>query len=202
MIENIHNTLKVNVSLPRPWRIKPGQYVYLTTIRSGFFSILQRHPFMVTNSVSNEYDFEMRIHPAAGFTRRLLGTSLDNKTYLRAFIEGPYGRGFDLSDYGTVVLFASGIGIVGQLPYIQNLVQDYRYSRIKTRDLLLVWLVEKKTQRDLVWEIMTDVLREDDLPHIQGRHRKLNRPLGESTTPDSPGRRPAPHGENASSLIL
>jgi predicted ferric reductase len=35
MIENIHNTLKVNVSLPRPWRIKPGQYVYLTTIRSG-----------------------------------------------------------------------------------------------------------------------------------------------------------------------
>jgi predicted ferric reductase len=199
-IENIHNTLKVNVSLPRPWRVKPGQYVYLTTARSGFFSILQRHPFMIAKSKSKEYDFEMRILPASGFTRRLLGISLGNRTsYLGAFIEGPYGHGFDLRDYGTVVLLASGIGIAGQLPYIQELIRDYRCSETKTRDLLLIWLVENKTHRDLVWEYMTDMLRRDDLPHAQGRHRKSNRSLGNSSTPDSPGYRPTPHGENASS---
>jgi predicted ferric reductase len=205
-IENVRNSLLVKVNLPRPWKVKPGQYVYLTMIRPGFFSILQRHPFMVANSESDEHDFQLRIQPRRGFTNRLLTRTLVGATQLSAFVEGPYGRGFDLRDFGTVVLFASGIGIVGHLAYIQELVHDYRQSKTKTRDLLLVWHVDNKYQLDLVWEVMNNILRRDDLPvvamrqdtHALSGSGKIDRYLGGSSTNESPGIRPAPHGENAS----
>jgi predicted ferric reductase len=209
LIENVYNSLLVKVNLPRPWKVKPGQYVYLTMIRPGLFSILQRHPFMVANSESEGHDFQLRIQPRAGFTNRLLTRSLVGATQLRAFIEGPYGHGFDLRDFGTVVLFASGIGIVGHLAYIQELVHDYRQSMTKTRDLLLVWQVDNKYQLDLVWEVMNNILRRDDLPAAAMRQEtralsgsgKIDRYLGGSSTNGSPGVRPAPHGENASVVI-
>jgi predicted ferric reductase len=206
LIENVQNSLLVKVNLPRPWKVKPGQYVYLTMIRPGLFSILQRHPFMVANSESEGYDFQLRIQPRAGFTNRLLTRTLVGATQLSAFVEGPYGHGFDLRDFGTVVLIASGIGIVGHLAYIQELVHDYRQSKTKTRDLLLIWHVDNKYQLDLVWEVMNNILRRDDLPvaamrqdtRAQPGSGKIDRYLGGSSNNESPGIRPAPHGENAS----
>ncbi|KAF2818098.1 hypothetical protein CC86DRAFT_309902 [Ophiobolus disseminans] len=194
LVENIHDNLKVNVSLPRPWRIRPGQYAYLTMRSPGFFSIFQRHPFMIAASDSKQYNFEMRIQPAAGFTRRLLeGFSREARPH--AFIEGPYGYGFNLQEYGTVVLFASGIGIAGHLLYIQELVQDCRRSTTKTRDLLLIWSVENEFQRDLVSQVMDDALREDDLPINLSTYDtseprasgKASRHIGGSSNLDRPG---------------
>jgi len=34
---------------------------------------------------------------------------------LRAIVEGPYGKEIHLDEYGTVLLFATDIGIAGQL---------------------------------------------------------------------------------------
>jgi predicted ferric reductase len=206
LVENVHNSLQVKVKLPRPWKVKPGQYVYLTMMRPGFFSILQRHPFMVADKESEDHDFQLRIQPRAGFTNRLLARTLGGTTELRAFIEGPYGHGFDLRDFGTVVLFASGIGIIGHLAYVQKLVRDYRQAKTKTRDLLLVWHVDNKYQLDLVWEVMNNILRKDDLPAAAMRQDtlalygsgKMDRYLSGSSNNESPGIRPAPHGENAS----
>ncbi|EDU47805.1 conserved hypothetical protein [Pyrenophora tritici-repentis Pt-1C-BFP] len=159
---------------------------------------------MVASSDSEGHDFQLRIQPRTGFTNRLLTRSLVGVTQLSALVEGPYGHGFDLRDFGTVVLFASGIGIVGHLAYIQELVHDYRQSKTKTRDLLLVWHVDNKYQLDLVWEVMNNILRRDDLPGTAIRqdtrtpsgNEKIDRHLGGSSTNESPGIRPAPHGEN------
>ncbi|RYO29296.1 hypothetical protein AA0113_g12071 [Alternaria arborescens] len=177
-------------------------------MRPGFFSILQRHPFMVAGSEAQDHDFQLRIQPRTGFTSRLLTRTLGGTREFSAFVEGPYGHGFDLQNFGTVVLFASGIGIVGHLAYIQKLVLDYRQSKTKTRDLLVVWHVDNKYQLDLVWEVMNNVLRRDDLPATEMRQDahapygsgKMDRHLGSSSssTSESPGLRPAPHGENAS----
>ncbi|CAN9290163.1 unnamed protein product [Alternaria alternata] len=207
-VESVHNSLQVKVKLPRPWKVRPGQYVYLTMMRPGFFSILQRHPFMVAGSEAQDHDFQLRIQPRAGFTSRLWTRTLGGTREFSAFVEGPYGHGFDLQNFGTVVLFASGIGIVGHLAYIQKLVLDYRQSKTKTRDLLVVWHVDNKYQLDLVWEVMNNVLRRDDLPATAMRRDarapygsgKMDRHLGSSSssTSESPGLRPAPHGENAS----
>jgi predicted ferric reductase len=207
-VESVHNSLQVKVRLPRPWKVRPGQYVYLTMMRPGFFSILQRHPFMVAGSEAQDHDFQLRIQPRTGLTSRLLTRTLGGTREFSAFVEGPYGHGFDLQNFGTVVLFASGIGIVGHLAYIQKLVLDYRQSKTKTRDLLVVWHVDNKYQLDLVWEVMNNVLRRDDLPATAVRRDarapygsgKMDRHLGSSSssTSESPGLRPAPHGENAS----
>jgi predicted ferric reductase len=209
-IENVHNSLQIKVKVPRPWKIQPGQYVYLTMRRPGFFSIFQRHPFMVADSESDDHNFQLRIQPRSGFTNRLLTHTLYRTTELSAFIEGPYGQGFDLRDFGTVVLFASGIGIVGHLAFVQKLIRDHRQSKTKTRDLLLVWHVDDKYQLDLVWEVMNTILRKDDLPgavthkntSITSRSGKIDRYLGGSATEESPGVRPAPHGENASCNVI
>jgi predicted ferric reductase len=214
-IRNERDYLKVSVRLPRPWKVKPGQYVYLTTMRSGFFSIFQRHPFMVADSVrledkDPEYDFEMLIRPATGFTGRLLRTSVGGATQFSALIEGPYGHGFDLHNFGTVVLLASGMGIVGHLPYIQELVQYHSRSKTKTRDILLIWSVEKKTQRDLVSNFINSMLDKDAIPHdhdpsssqYSKGYSKSSRTLGERSEPERPGQRPVPQGENASIIPL
>lgn len=205
IVENIHNSLQVKVKLPRPWKIKPGQYVYLTTLRPGFFSIFQRHPFMVIGSESESYNFQLFIQPRMGFTNRMLMQTLGGTPELSALIEGPYGHGFDLRDFGTVVLFASGIGIAGHLAYVQSLIYDYRKLKTKTRDLLLVWHVDNKYQLDLVWGVMNHILRRDDLPvatnhdtRTQWENGKRGRDLGSNVTSESPGVRPIPHGENAS----
>lgn len=198
------------MSVPRPWQVQPGQYVYITLARPGLLSIFQRHPFMVSKSRSNKHTLELRIQVASGFTRDLLQMTSRASNGFSAFIEGPYGKSYDLRNFGTVVLFASGIGIVAHLPYIQELVADYRSSRTKTRDLLLVWEVDHEHQRDLVWDIMNDVLRGDDLPMTStsmrastiGNYSKESRKLGYSSTADSPGMRPNPHGENVMSIVL
>ena len=193
-IRKIHDSVSVEIVLPRPWKVKPGQYAYLTMFNPGFFSVFQRHPFMVASS-KNEGLIEMRIQPQAGFTKRLLEGI---KSKGSALVEGPYGSGFDLKEFGTVVLFASSIGIAGLLPYIQSIMHDYKSSRIKTRDLLLIWHVENKDQRDLIEEVMNGLLIEDkSLENVQSdRNLKTRRILGTSSIPDRPGVRPAPHGEN------
>lgn len=202
--------MKLDISVARPWKVKPGQYVYLTMPRPGLTSTFQRHPFMIAASSSHQHDFEIRIQPGNGFTRQLLLGNYRNTDRLRAFIEGPYGHALDLQEFGTIVLFASGIGIVSHLPYIQQLVEDYREFRTKTRDLLLVWNVDNEAQVNLVAEDMTALLRKDDLPldyMVQnGPPPKVSskawRRSGDSITPERPGERPAPYGENASKISI
>lgn len=201
-IHNVHNNVLVHARLARPWKVKPGQYVYLTTSRPGLLSLFQRHPFMIIESA--KHDLEMMIQPQRGYTARLLRECQGSTNSLSALIEGPYGHQFDLRTFGTVVLFASGMGICGHLPYIQQLVKDHSESRTKTRDLLLIWSVDDKAQYDLVADEMNNILREDDLPlkttgveHRDGEsYQKPHRVLGDSSGRERPGRRPKPHGQN------
>jgi hypothetical protein len=66
--------------------------------------------------------------------------------------------------------------------------------------------VDNKYQLDLVWEVMNSILRRDDLPaaamrqntHALSRSGKIDQYLGGSSTNESLGIRPAPHGENVS----
>jgi len=39
-----------------------------------------------------------------------------------AFVDGPYGVGYDFSNFGTVLMFATGIGVASHLVYINELV--------------------------------------------------------------------------------
>ncbi|KAI4275098.1 MAG: hypothetical protein LQ337_003470 [Flavoplaca oasis] len=53
------------------------------------------------------------VKPQDGFTRKLVRHS--GSSGLRAWIDGPYGRPQSFSDYGNVMMFASGVGIAAQI---------------------------------------------------------------------------------------
>src|SRR5438034_115156 len=79
----------------------------------------------------------------------LLHSSNDlNQHYkMKATIEGPYGNELNLGSYGTVLLFATGIGIAGQLPYVKQLLEGYHNCKVKTRRIALFWETDSECKR-------------------------------------------------------
>ena len=80
---------------------------------------------------------------AAAPTRRL---------HLRGALEGPYGSLESLRSYGTLVLFAGGVGITHLLPHLRDLLARAHPPARRTvaaRRVLLVWTVRDATA--LAW---------------------------------------------------
>jgi NAD(P)H-flavin reductase len=73
-------------------------------------------------------------------------SEFDKGVDLAAVIEGPYGKGLNLDSYGTVLLFATGIGIAGQLPFVAQLLEGYHNYEVKTRRIALFWQVESESR--------------------------------------------------------
>jgi hypothetical protein len=67
-------------------------------------------------------------------------------TELRAFVEGPYGQEVILGEFGTVLLFATGIGIAGLLPFVREFLQGFRNFEVKARRISLFWEVESERE--------------------------------------------------------
>ncbi|RMJ04847.1 hypothetical protein CDV36_014480 [Fusarium kuroshium] len=80
---------------------------------------------------------------------------------MAAVIEGPYGKEFNLDSYGTVLLFATGIGIAGQLPFVAQLLEGYHHYEVKTRRIALFWQVESEIQTAWVADQMQQLLKQD-----------------------------------------
>ena len=57
---------------------------------------------------------------------------------MSAFVDGPYGVGYDFSNFRTVLIFATGIGVASYLAYIDKLVQGYRRYKVKIRRIVLI----------------------------------------------------------------
>jgi predicted ferric reductase len=132
------NACRVTVDLARPWTFKPGQHAYLYMPSIG---LLQSHPFSVAWSeeaekpndekmAMNRQDIlEMRkttmsfvIRGRTGFTAKLFKkaeASPDGQFYTKCFAEGPYGGMHMMHSYGTVMLFAGGVGISRFIPSYQ-----------------------------------------------------------------------------------
>ncbi|KAG4410826.1 hypothetical protein IFR04_016035 [Cadophora malorum] len=97
-----------------------------------------------------------------GFTRSLPTSSNSSQsTELRAIIEGPYGKEIHLDEYGTVLLFATGIGIAGQLPYVRQLLENFHNYDAKARRIVLFWQVDSEEHLQWVGQWMTDLLEQD-----------------------------------------
>jgi hypothetical protein len=118
-----------------------------------------------------------------------------NSSSTSALVEGPYGRGYDFRKFGTVVMFASGIGILAHLPYLDELVphkglhEDDQF-RTMTRDILLIWYDDGGFPSDSIKPFMDNLLERDK------GGEKAARPIGSSESLERPGDRPEPIGEN------
>ncbi|GAB7354979.1 hypothetical protein MBLNU459_g5591t2 [Dothideomycetes sp. NU459] len=80
----------------------------------------------------------------SGMTRKLYDKACASSTgqvTMWGAIEGPYGGHESLSSYGTVILFAGGVGITHCVGYVQHLLSEYAEGTCSTRKILLVWSV-------------------------------------------------------------
>lgn len=156
---------RVTFHLPQHWNANPGSYVHVYLPRIALWS---SHPFSVAWSndtnppkfVSIEKrarlsieDLEVKHAPSTiscivrartGTTRTLYDRAKNSPAgnlRLWGAIEGPYGGYHSLDSYGTVVLFAGGVGITHQLTHIRHLLVGYNAHTMVVRKILLVWSI-------------------------------------------------------------
>ncbi|KAJ0414791.1 ferric-chelate reductase [Aspergillus carlsbadensis] len=164
--------VKVTLRIPQPWSVSPGQHVFLCIPSIGWWTF---HPFSICwadDSIKAQQEEEdeedgairltrkaetvtLLIRRRTGFTDKLFQRArraMDCQLTLAACIDGPYGGGIStnsMESYGTVLLFAAGIGITHQMPFIRHLVHGYANGIAAVRRLVLVWVV--RTPEHLDW---------------------------------------------------
>ncbi|KAL5316324.1 hypothetical protein ACEPPN_015369 [Leptodophora sp. 'Broadleaf-Isolate-01'] len=145
----VSDAVHVHVRLSRPWRRRAGQYVYLSIPGVSHTSFVQSHPFFVPWWYRDaEGDvIVLIVEKRKGFTQDLFHyatNDLDQHNGMRAIIEGLYGKELDFKSYDTVLLFATGIGIAGQLAYITQLLDGYYNFGEKNRRIALFWELDSE----------------------------------------------------------
>jgi len=113
----------------------------------------EKHTLNLPASRAREMDLEGPKHQSFslivkkydGFTRKLYEKASKQPEGLpltiNAMVEGPYGHAKSFNSYGTVMLFASGVGITHQMPYVRDLIQGYADGTVATNRITLVWVI-------------------------------------------------------------
>lgn len=165
---------RVTFNLQRPWRYTPGCHVYAYLPRVSFW---MSHPFSVawceersvvcandeklpTTAVNLDAPISTRTATSislvmckrTGMTAKLYNKANASPTGIITMygaVEGPYGGLESLHSYGTVILFAGGVGITHQISHVQDLLAGHLAGTVATRKVILVWSV--RTTETLEW---------------------------------------------------
>ena len=144
----VGDAVRVQITTPRPWKIRAGEYIYIWMPGISFWSPFQSHPFMISwwdqDIDGKGAKIYLLVKPASGFTQKLLQNV--GTCDWKAWVDGPYGNIRDVGDFGSVLMFASGIGIAAQVPYIKELLRDFRDGRVRTKSIVLVWQLNKESE--------------------------------------------------------
>ncbi|KAK4697327.1 hypothetical protein P7C71_g726, partial [Lecanoromycetidae sp. Uapishka_2] len=179
------DALRVTFLLARPWKFFPGQHIFLTMPSVGLWT---SHPFSVawseaipqsyrhpdpekgyTDSIPQTTDIlalpqtsiSLVIRRRGGFTERLYRRALSSnngRVTLSALIEGPYGGTQNLQSYGTVMLFAGGVGIMHQIPFVRDLIASYASGTSAVRRIVLIWVIQSPEHLEWIRPWMTMIL--------------------------------------------
>ncbi|KAI1200472.1 ferric reductase like transmembrane component-domain-containing protein [Nemania serpens] len=174
------NAVRVTVTMARPWEFRPGQHAYLYMPTISFW---QSHPFTVAWSeeaenqnadklAMNRQDIlAMRktsmsfvIRARTGMTSALYDRAAanpDGRLITRCLVEGPYGGEHMMDSYGTVMLFAGGVGITHAVPHVRHLVAGFANGTVATRKVILVWIIQSPEHLEWIRPWMTQILAMD-----------------------------------------
>lgn len=146
----VSDAVHVHVRLPRLWQPRAGQYVYLSLPGLTYASFAQSHPFYVAwwyHDEENGNDYVVFIvQRRNGFANDLFlqARPCNQSPELTALIEGPYGKELKLESYRTVILFATGIGVAGQIPYVTQILEAYQNGEAETQRIALFWEIDSE----------------------------------------------------------
>ncbi|KAJ9668232.1 hypothetical protein H2201_001662 [Coniosporium apollinis] len=201
------DALRVTVRMARPWKFHPGQHAYLYLPTLGWWT---SHPFSLAWSeeeqegltsekglvVHNQDILEVKkssmsmiIRRRTGFTDKLYqkaDLNSSGKFTTSALIEGPYGHQ-SLSSYGTVILFAAGVGITHQVPHLRHLVAGFDNGTVAARRVTLIWMIQSREHLEWTSSWMNSIL-------CMPRRREVLKILIFVTRPRSPTEIESPSG--------
>lgn len=167
-VHKANGAICLEIDVRRPWKIRAGQYIYIWMPFCSFWSLFQSHPFMITwwsqDSHNRTGKIYLLIKPRYGFTRKLLRHL--NAPALRTWVDGPYGKAENLGDFGSVLMFASDIGIAAQVPYIKELLADVKSFKVRTRSILLVWQLDNESELP-IFSLLSRLKSSDDQEWVQ-----------------------------------
>ena len=176
---------RVSIDLVRPWRYTPGchLYIYLPAI-----SFWMNHPFSIAWSdtrptidiTAADEKFPQRksscvelgahttttisliIAKRTGMTAKLFEKARASATgtfTTYGMVEGPYGGLDSLHSYGTVILFAAGVGITHQIGHVRELLEGHAAGTVATQRVVLVWSVKNTETLEWVRPWMDEILQ-------------------------------------------
>ena len=141
--------LKADLNLARPVRVRAGQHIWLRIPSTSHTSFAESHPFTVASwgKIQNgkAKNITLLIDIKAGFTRKLKMLASSESTisqHFNAYIDGPYGLPIKAEEFGTVILYATGIGIGAQLATVKHLLESREAGTAKTQRITLLWEVD------------------------------------------------------------
>ncbi|EEH20070.2 hypothetical protein PABG_02329 [Paracoccidioides brasiliensis Pb03] len=171
--------LRITLKLARPWRFKPGQHLYLYMPSVGFW---MSHPFTAAWSDAEEdlneekglarsrqdiqsmpktTTISLIVRRRTGFTNALFeraSANRDGRISLNAYVEGPYGVDHSLDSYGTVLLFAAGVGITHHVAFVRYLVTGFANGTVAARRITLVWIIQSPEHLEWIRPWMNSIL--------------------------------------------
>lgn len=95
---------------------------------------------------------------------------------MRGGIEGPYGGHESLSSFGTVILFAGGVGITHCISYVKYLLSQYGEGACSCRKILLVWSVPNTEALEWARPWMDHILRMEGRKEVLRIHLFISKP--------------------------
>ncbi|KAL2813512.1 ferric reductase like transmembrane component-domain-containing protein [Aspergillus cavernicola] len=172
------DAMRITLKLSRPWTFEPGQHMYLYIPAIGWW---MSHPFSVGWSdaedamdeekslpmshrdlyVPQKTTVSLLVRRRTGFTDKLFQravSAVDCRISLTAFAEGPYGSIHSMDSYGSVLLFAGGVGITHLVPFTRHLVQGYADGTVAARRVTLVWIIQSPEHLEWIRPWMTSIL--------------------------------------------
>lgn len=174
-VTRIGESLVLGITLPVKWTFLPGQHIHLTFLTLRHWSFAQRHPFTLAWWENAATDSSMQvvyvvIQPRKGWTRQLLDIcqhqsrqqhnlegEIDPNTSV--WLGGPFGQAYNLEDYSFIILFATGNGIVAQMPLLKAFASRGIGHQQKIR---LIW--DTKSVHDLAQQWLNDILGDPNMP--------------------------------------
>ncbi|KAK6431979.1 hypothetical protein LTR95_011853 [Oleoguttula sp. CCFEE 5521] len=174
------DAVRVTLRIAKPWKFRPGQHIYMYMPSVGLWT---SHPFSLAWSsedddphnekglpmsrqdifAAKQTTMSLIIRRRTGFTDTMFKKaelSPAGKFTTTTFVEGPYGNQ-SFASYGTVMLFAAGVGITHQVPHVRDLVAGYSNGTVATRKVVLVWIIQSPEHLEWIRPWMTSILGMD-----------------------------------------
>jgi len=139
-VTHVSDAIQIRLNLSN-WKARAGQYVYLCIPGISKTAFMQSHPFYISWHQRGRYDEIVLIaEKRSGFTRSLFTS--DGKHEQRCIVYGPYGRSLELGRYGTVIFYATGVGIAPHVFLIKEILEGIYTYTVSTQRIALFWEME------------------------------------------------------------